>query len=133
MGKPNSPITQLRVGNTRYLTRNPDNVPFDAFSNSPPSPKSDSRHHEARRAPTLPAGSTFYPASAFLQSVRHSPPPPLEGPDLYGTRSAAGAASTVVPPYSPPVFPGELQHADQGLVKFLHLRMSLYNSSVCSS
>ena len=74
-----------------------------------------------RHAPTLSAGSTFYPASVFLQSERTPPPPPpLEGPDLYGTAAAAGGASTVVPPYSPPVFPGELQRGDQGLIKHLY-------------
>ena len=81
---------------------------LNSYSNSPPSPKAESRHHhDVRRAPTLSAGSTFYPASVFLQS---EPPPPLEGPDLYGTTGG----TSVVPPYSPPVFPGELQRADQG-------------------
>ena len=89
------------------------NFKFPAFLRR--SPKAESRrHHVARRAPTLSAvGSTFYPASVFLQSeLPQTPPPPLEGPDLYGTTAGA---STVVPPYSPPVFPGELQRgADQG-------------------
>ena len=97
------------------------NCKFPAFLRHTPKAESRRHRHVARRAPTLSAvGSTFYPASVFLQSeLPQTPPPPLEGPDLYGTTAggAGGAASTVVPPYSPPVFPVELQRgAEQGLV-----------------
>ena len=110
-------LGNLRVARVNYSKKD---------SNSQPT-KAESRY--ARRAPnlvpssggggaTLSLGSTFYPASMFVSGAE--PPPPLEGPDLYATTGGA-ASSSSVPPYSSPVFPGELQRAHQGR-QHCHLR-----------